>query len=86
MSSLIFLGFSVVVYLIGFGVVFMISPIVLGAFFSVMDNMDPLCCGWQTVLDEIEAQAQWLLPLMMVLGMLVLVFKVLMVASVRGRD
>lgn len=86
MSSLVFLGFSIVTYLIGFGVVFMISPIVLGAFFSVLDGMDPLCCGWEDTKDDIRAQAQWLLPLMMLLGMFVLVLKVLMIASARGRD
>ena len=86
MSSLIFLGFSVVAFLISFGVVFMLAPIVLGQFFGVLDSMDTLCCGWETTKDEIQTQAQWLLPLMMVLGMFILVLKVLMVASVRGRD
>lgn len=86
MSSLIFLGFSVVAFLISFGVVFMLAPIVLGQFFEVLDSMEELCCGWETTKDEIQAQAQWLLPLMMVLGMFILVLKVLMVASVRGRD
>lgn len=86
MSSLIFLGFSVVAFIISFGVVFMLAPIILGQFFGILDAMDPLCCGWETTKDDIQAQAQWLLPLMMVLGMFILILKVFMIASVRGRD
>ena len=86
MSSLIFLGFSVLAFVISFGIVFMVASYVLGMFFAWMATMPTLPAGWETAKDTVEAQAQWLLPLIMLLGMFILVLKVLMVASVRGRD
>lgn len=86
MSSLIFLGFSTVAFIISFGVVFYIAPVVLGGVDQAIEDMPTLCCGWEAVKDDIRAQEQWLLPLIMLVGMFIFVLKVLMVASVRGRD
>lgn len=84
MSSLIFLGFSVIVFVISFGIVFLLVPNILGAFFSLpVGDMDQ---DWIDTRSRIETQAQWLIPLTMAMGMFILVLKVLMVASVRGRD
>ena len=86
MSSLVFLGFSVIAFLISFGVVFMLAPIVLGAFFDVMHDNRPADATWAATADDVEAQAQWLIPVMMMLGMFIFIIKVLMTASGRGRD
>jgi hypothetical protein len=41
---------------------------------------------WQDMNDTMESQVRWLLPVAMMVGIFMLVLKVLMVASVRGRD
>ena len=83
MSSLLFLGFSVIAFIITYGIMFMLAPIVLGAFFSVDVNMDP---AWEQTKNETQEVVQWLIPLIPTIGIMILVLKVLMVASVRGRD
>ena len=40
MSSLIFLGFSVIMFIVAYGVMFTIAPMVLGAVWTVMDGME----------------------------------------------
>lgn len=84
MSSLVFLGFSIIMFIVSYGIMFMIVPIVLGAFFSI--DYGDLTPEWQETRDETETVLQWLIPLVPTLGIFVLVIKVLMVASVRGRD
>ncbi|MFM7795754.1 MAG: hypothetical protein ACKO7N_03225 [Candidatus Nitrosotenuis sp.] len=41
---------------------------------------------WMSVRDETQTVVQWLIPLIPTIGIMILVLKVLMVASVRGRD
>ena len=86
MSSLVYLGFSVIAFLVSFGVVFMLAPVILGAFFDVMHENRPVDADWAATMDEVETQARWLIPVMMMLGLFILIIKVLMTASVRGRD
>jgi len=85
MSSLIFLGFSVIIFIISYGVMFMIVPIVLGPFFSAL-NTTSLTPEWADTFNETSTTIQFLIPLMPTIGIFILVLKVLMVASVRGRD
>ena len=83
-SSLIFLGFSVIAFIISYGIVYLIAAAVLGSFFSLdLPDMDS---DWQDMNDTMESQVRWLLPVAMMVGIFMLVLKVLMVASVRGRD
>lgn len=84
MSSLVFLGFSVVAFLISFSMVWYLVPMVLGSFFSI--ELPSINSEWQTVRNNVEAVTQWVPSLAMTLGLFILVIKVLMVASVRGRD
>jgi hypothetical protein len=84
MSSLVFLGFSVVMFIISYGIGFYLIPMVLGVFFSVdMDISDP---EWAATNSEIQIILQWLIPGAAMMGIFILFLKVLMVASVRGRD
>ena len=85
MSSLVYLGFSVVVFIITYGLMFMLLPSILGVFFSLSDNLD-MNASWQATYDETESVTRWLIPLMPTIGIFILVIKVLMVASTRGRD
>lgn len=86
MSSLIFLGFSVIIFIISYGIAFTITPIILGSFYSAAAGINIADAGWQQTYDETEAVTQYLVPLIPTIGIFILVIKVLMVASVRGRD
>ena len=86
MSSLIFLGFSVIMFIVAYGVMFTIAPMVLGAVWTVMDGMEIMNESWQQVYDDTKATTQYLVPLVPTIGIFILVIKVFMVASARGRD
>lgn len=83
MSSLLFLGFSVIAFIITYGIMFMLAPIILGSFFSIEVDMNE---SWSDTRNEVQTVVQWLIPLIPTVGIMILVLKVLMVASVRGRD
>lgn len=84
MSSLVYLGFSVIMFIISYGIGFYLIPMVLGVFFSVdMPINDP---DWQNTNDQIQVILQWLIPGAAMMGIFILFLKVLMVSSVRGRD
>ena len=86
MSSLIFLGFSVIMFIVAYGVMFTLAPMVLGAVWTVMDGMEIMNESWQQVYDDTKATTQYLVPLIPTIGIFILVIKVFMVASARGRD
>lgn len=83
MSSLLFLGFSVITFIITYGLLFMLAPIIIGSFFSINVDMSE---DWRETKQETEGVIRWLIPLIPTIGIMILVLKVLMVASVRGRD
>lgn len=91
MSSLVFLGFSVVMFFISYGIMFTLMPMIFGAFFTVGDafvlaNNSTINSDWQTIYTEEQEIVQWLVPLVPTIGIMIAVIKILMVASVRGRD
>ena len=98
MSSLVYLGLSLVLFVITYGVAFTIMPMIFGAFFNVADIsglLDPTACDtsptsaacqWGTIYEANEDTVQYLVPLMPTLGIVIIVIKVLMTASARGRD
>ena len=88
MSSLVFLGFSVLMFLITFGVMFTIVPMILGQVWTTMgeDNMPIADPDWQQTYNNTETRLQYIIPLIPTIGLMIFVIKVLMVASVRGRD
>jgi len=59
---------------------------VLGMFFSAMDSTTISNPLWAQVYDENQDTMRFIIPLVPSLGLFILVLKVLMVASVRGRD
>lgn len=88
MSSLVFLGFSILMFLITFGVMFTIVPMVLGQVWTTMGeaNMPIADADWQQTYNDTETRLQYIIPLIPTIGLMIFVIKVLMVASVRGRD
>ena len=73
-------------FIVAYGVMVTIAPMVLGAVWSVMDGMEIMNSDWQQVYDDTKATTQYLVPLVPTIGIFILVIKVFMVASARGRD
>lgn len=88
MSSLVFLAFSIVMFLISYGLMFTLVPMVLGQLWTAMDetNMPIPNQTWQDTYNDTEEQLQFIIPLVPSIGLTIFVIKVLMVVSVRGRD
>jgi putative exporter of polyketide antibiotics len=89
MSSLIFLGFSVILFIISYGVMFTIAPMILGSVFTVMEmslTNGSMTQEWIDMYNQTKETTQYLVPLIPTIGIFILVIKVLMVASARGRD
>ena len=85
MSSLVFLGFSVLLFIVSYGIMFLIMPTVLGMFFSVIST-EHMNAEWAETYEETEGVVRWLVPLMPTVGIFILIIKVLMAASTRGGD
>lgn len=73
-------------FLVSYGIMFLLTPMILGQFFTILGGMEIADEGWQAVYDQNEETALFIVPLIPTLGIFVLIIKVLMVASVRGRD
>ena len=89
MSSLIFLGFSVILFIVSYGVMFTIAPMILGSVFTVMEvnlTNGNMTQEWIDMYNQTKETTQYLVPLIPAIGIFILVIKVLMVASARGRD
>jgi len=89
MSSLIFLGFSVILFIISYGIMFTIAPMILGSVFTVMEvnlTNGNMTQEWIDMYNQTKETTQYLVPLIPTIGIFILVIKVLMVASARGRD
>lgn len=70
-----------------YGIMFLLTPMILGQFFSVMDSMEQIqSAEWQAIYDINEETAMFIVPLIPTLGIFIFIIKVLMIASVRGRD
>jgi len=86
-SSLIFLGFSVIMFIISYGIMFTIAPMVLGAVWTVMeDSTGGMDSDWLAVYNDTKSTTQYLVPLIPTIGIFILIIKVMMNASARGRD
>lgn len=88
MSSLVFLGFSIIMFLISYGIMFTLVPMVLGQIWTTMDedNMPIPNAAWQATYNNTQSQLQYIIPLVPAVGLFVFIIKVFLVASVRGRD
>ena len=87
-SSLVFLAFSMVIFFITAGIMFTLVPIILGTIWTATDeNHMPIDdADWQNTYNQTTGQLQYIIPLVPTLLIAIAVIKVLMVASVKGRD
>lgn len=85
MSSLVYLGLSIIIFAITMGLMFTLAPMILGEFFSIFPNTitDP---DWIAIYAHNVATIKFLVQLIPSLLITLLVIKVLMIASNRGRD
>lgn len=84
MSSLVYLGFSIITFAISYGLLALLMPTILGYFFDI--DVSGLSEDWQQTHAETENVVRWLIPIIPTLGIVLFVIKVLMVSSTRGRD
>lgn len=86
---MVFLGLSMVAFIISFGLVWILIPIMLGSWFEIIQDSGMLAnidADWLAVYNVTEERVQWLIPLSVQLSIFVLILKVLLVASTRGGD
>jgi putative exporter of polyketide antibiotics len=87
-SSLVYLGLSLILFVITYGIAFLLMPMIFGEFYDQLnqqlegvDNPE-----WVAIGVEVEGTVQYLVPLMPSLGIVIIIIKVIMTASARGRD
>ena len=88
MASMVFLGFSIIMFLISYGLMFTLVPMILGQIWTAMDetNMPIPNATWQQTYNDTQLQLQYIIPLVPAMGLVVFVIKVLMATSVLGRN
>ena len=75
-----------IMFLVTYGIGFYLISIILGQFYSQLNETDINDPGWASMSVEVQTTIQYVVPLAATLGLFILVIKVFMVASVRGRD
>ena len=85
MGSLVFLAISMIVFVIIFGMMFTLAPMILGAFFTALPTQN-LAPDWLQININVENTVKMLIQLVPSFGVAIIVFKVLMIATVRGGD
>ena len=85
-SSLVYLGFSSILFFITYGIGFYLTSIILGQFFSQLNQTHISDPGWAAMSVQIQTTIQYIVPLAASIGIVIFVIKVLMSASTRGRD
>ena len=86
MSNLVFLGFSIILFFVSYGIMFLVAPVIFGALYNVLDNMaldDP---EWSAIYEQNKDLTKFIVPLIPTVGIVIFLIKVLLVASVKGRD
>jgi len=76
-------------FFISVGIYFTLAPMIIGAFYTLADTMianGSMNAEWIAAYEETESTTRWLVPLIPTILIFVAVIKILMVASVRGRD
>jgi hypothetical protein len=81
------LGFSIILFVVTFGILFYLMPMIIGAFITALPASSPMLnATWQATNLRVQTIIQWLIPLTASLGIFIFVVKVMMVATTRGGD
>ena len=82
--SLIHLGFSVIAFVISYGLIFTFAPMLLGMVFTTMDSLPDIPNeGWAGLYDNNKTTVQYLVPLIPAIGIFIFVIRILMRSSER---
>ena len=87
MASTIYLGLSAIIFIIIYGVMFLIMPAILSTFFSAYeDNARELSPEWAAMYTDTTDTVRFFVPLIPTVGIFIFVLKVLLSSSSRGGD
>lgn len=86
MASIVYLGLSIIVFIIVYGTIFTLVPVIFGAVFSIGDDWQWNGSSWQAIYNQNQDTARLLVPLIPSFGIVLIVVKVLMAATTQGRD
>lgn len=82
--NLIHLGFTVIGFLITYGIIFTFTPMVIGSVFTALDSLpDNPNAGWSNLYEANKTTVQYLLPLIPTIGIFIIVIRLLMRAGQR---
>ena len=86
MASLIYAGFSVLGFMITYGVIWLLVPAIFGVFFSSLDLVHIESEHWREAYMKNQELALFLTPLAATLGIFMVIIKTFMMVSARGSD
>lgn len=86
MTNLVFLGFSIILFIVSYGTMFLVAPVIFGALYDVLDNITINDPDWVAIYGQNKDLTKFLVPLIPTVGIVIFLIKVLMVAGVKGRD
>ena len=82
--NLIHLGFTVIGFIITYGIIFTFTPMLLGAVFTTLDALpENPNEGWSGLYETNKTTVQYLVPLIPAIGIFVLIIRILMRAGER---
>ena len=82
--NLIHLGFTVIGFIITYGIIFTFTPMLLGAVFTTLDSLpENPNEGWSNLYDSNKTAVQFLVPLIPAIGIFVLIIRILMRSAER---
>ena len=84
MTSLIHLGFSVIAFIIAYGLIFTFTPVLLGSVFTTMDSLPDISNeGYAGLYETNKTTVQYLIPLIPAISIFIFVIRVLMKSTER---
>ena len=87
MGSTIYLGFTALIFLISYGLIFLLMPLVFNTVFTVIDQQyDQLDPTWANMYNTHKQTVAYMAPLAMSAGLAIFALKIFMAATVRGGD
>ena len=82
--NLIHLGFTVIGFIITYGLIFTFTPMLLGAVFTTLDALpENPNEGWSGLYETNKTTVQYLVPLIPAIGIFVLIIRILMRSAER---
>ena len=82
--NLIHLGFTVIGFIITYGIIFTFTPMLLGAVFTTLDSLpENPNQEWANLYDSNKTAVQFLVPLIPAIGIFVLIIRILMRSAER---